>query len=96
MKLDNPAMQVAGQIFYVNQAIERGLEKVSEERKLEIQYEDFCQNPEKYYYLLREKLRKQNYEISDKYCGEKEFNITRKKMDLEIEASYREFMKSFA
>lgn len=77
MQLDDPAIQVAGQISCTNDAIEKALENVAEERKIEIQYEDFCKEPETYYHLLRAKLDRQGFPIAEKYCGESGFRITR-------------------
>lgn len=36
--------QVAGQIYYINRAVERGFSGIPEANKLNIQYEDFCES----------------------------------------------------
>lgn len=92
MKLSDPVMQAAGQVYFINQAIERALKRVSDERKMEVQYEQFCENPEKYYHILWEKLNRQGYEISKKYFGESRFEITRKEVKPEIERGYSKFV----
>lgn len=38
----DPVTQAAGQVYFINQAIEQGLATVNESRKLVVQYEDFC------------------------------------------------------
>lgn len=93
LQYDDPAMQVAGQLYYSNQAIENGLKDVAWERKLEMTYEDFCENPGRFYYLLTERLKAQGYVISDQYCGEEAFQITGAKNTLEIQKSYSAFME---
>lgn len=93
LEFDDPVMQAAGQAYYINQALDKSLASVSEERKLEIQYEDFCADPESYYYILRDKLLSQGYEISDVYCGEKEFAVTREDYDERIKKGYMRFLE---
>lgn len=93
LKYEEPAMQAAGQVYYINKRIEESLKNVSEERKMEVKYEDFCENPEKYYFELREKLLKQGYEISNAYCGEKKFFVTRGECSQKIRDSYQKFME---
>lgn len=93
LKLEDPAMQAAGQIYYINQAVEGGLQNVSEERKMEICYEDFCDNPKHYYQLLCEKLKKQGFQISDRYCGAERFQVSRKQTEERILQGYQKFME---
>jgi len=90
--IEDPEEQIAGQLFYINKAIQDGLKNVSEERKMEMRYEDFCQNPEKYYNILRGKIRGQGYEISSEYHGEKQFKITRNEDLSQIQDKYNRFL----
>lgn len=92
LKIENPVRQVSGQIYYINKAIEKALEKIPTERKLEIEYEDFCQNPEKYYFELKEKLEQQNCKISQVYIGENRFDNTKKEIDSDIKKQYDDFV----
>ncbi len=92
LKLEDPVMQAAGQRYYINRAVGNSLLNVSEERKLEIKYEDFCRNPEAVYQMLRDKLKKQGCDISETYQGQKSFTITRDKVAPEIKEGYRKFM----
>ncbi len=41
----NPVLQAAGQVTYINKAVSAGMSRVSEERKLVVDYERFCANP---------------------------------------------------
>lgn len=92
LSIDDPIVQMAGQIHYNNQAIESALKKVSEERKVEILYEEFCENPAIYYDSLRKKLQIQGFEISEIYRGENKFDLTRKKYEPDIEEGYQTFL----
>lgn len=92
-KIKNPIKQVAGQIYHGNQAIQEGINLVAENRKMTVEYEDFCKNPEKYYKQIVEKLAKQGCKINPIYKGEKQFKITRKSIDPEIEKVYKEYIE---
>lgn len=94
LKIHNPIEQIAGQIYYNNKAICEALSNVSEDRKIEIQYEDFCENPLAVYNSLREKLKIQGYSISETYCGEMQFGLTRKDADLKIIEGYNKFINN--
>lgn len=73
----SPYEQVAGQIFYINKAVEEGLETVAEHKKLTINYEEFCHNPEGFFDELVEKLGKNNCVLDGDYIGPKMFSVTR-------------------
>lgn len=92
-KIENPIKQVAGQIYHANQAIQESLDKVAEDRKLIVEYEDFCENPEKYYVQMVDKLAVQDCKISSVYKGEKQFKATRKSINPEIKRCYEEYLK---
>lgn len=70
-----PEMQAAGQVHYINEAVSRGLEKVDESRKLFVQYEKFCEEPEIYFNELIKKLGLGN----KRYTGPSKFSATRKR-----------------
>lgn len=92
-KIKNPAKQVAGQIYHINHAIQIGLNQVAEDKKMTIEYEDFCENPEKYYLQIVKKLAEQGCEINPVYKGESQFKITRESIDPEIEKAYKEYLE---
>lgn len=52
----DPINQVAGQVHYINRAVSNGLANVAEQRKLVVQYEDFCAAPRKVFESLCEKI----------------------------------------
>ncbi len=71
----DPITQSAGQLHYINEAVVKGLQSVSESRKLVVQYEDFCRNPREVFDELVMKL-----DLSGKkytYRGESFFNRSR-------------------
>lgn len=90
-QIEDPVKQMAGQVYYINNAIKKSLKNVSDERKIEIQYEEFCENPKRFYYLLRKNLMLQGYSISEEYRGEDKFEIKRREKNSEIEQYYKMF-----
>ncbi|GAB1234024.1 sulfotransferase [Ferrigenium sp. UT5] len=72
MTLD-PVSQVAGQVHHINRAVSIGLSGVAEQRKLVVQYEDFCAAPRRVFEELAEKLMMSN----ENYIGPERFKITR-------------------
>lgn len=55
LKEMDPLHQAAGQVHFISRALEKGMGLLPEARKLVVDYEDFCRNPES---VLRELLRK--------------------------------------
>ena len=76
----NPYEQAAGQVHFINQAVEDGLKDVPEHKKITINYEDFCNDPKSFYDLLVEKLNIQGYSTEQPYDGEASFSLTRKEI----------------
>jgi len=74
----NPYEQVAGQIYYINKAVEKGLAKIKEHKKITVQYEDFCDNPKKFYDDLCSKLELNNFKVTTNYNLSEKFEVTRK------------------
>ncbi len=88
--------QIAGQVFYTNKEIEDGLKDVPVSKKIAIQYEDFCDNPELYYNNLRKKYKTNGYNLPEYYSANKEFDNTNKiklskKEVLRLEKAYQYF-----
>jgi hypothetical protein len=77
----NPYEQVAGQIYYINKAVNEGLERIPENNKLIIPYEDFCDKPENYFYLFNDKLKNLGYSTKVLYSGPKKFQLSRLKVE---------------
>jgi hypothetical protein len=68
-----PIVQVAGQVHCINRAVTRGLSAVDESRKLVVQYEEFCADPQKVFEDLTEKLSM----TGSQYSGPATFSQTR-------------------
>jgi hypothetical protein len=69
----DPITQSAGQLHYINKAVTQGMAVVDEPRKLVVQYEDFCQDPQKVFGQL---VRKLNL-INTNYSGPAQFKVAR-------------------
>lgn len=91
LEIENPVAQAAGQVYYIQKEIERALKSVSENRKLVVEYEEFCKEPEAVYHEIRKKLLSQRYEISASYSGEKSFSVTKKDTEERIKKGCDEF-----
>lgn len=48
--------QAAGQLYYIDKAVSRGMSTVTEDRKLIVRYEDLCSQPHEVFERLLEKL----------------------------------------
>jgi hypothetical protein len=90
--IENPAEQIAGQLYYINQAIETGLENVEERKKVIVEYEDFCNEPHKYYHILQEHLAEQGCDIAKNYRGFRKFEVSRTQAGTEIYEAHLKFM----
>jgi hypothetical protein len=69
----DPVTQVIGQVIYTNDAIERGLENISEDRKLSIDYQYLCTSPNEVVSNLLTLLNKKGYEL--KVAGKKRIMV---------------------
>ena len=83
IKIQDPVKQTAGQIYYINKAVQTALSKIDEDKKVVVDYENFCNDPKSYYDEIISKLKKQGYSISSNYIGAKSFNVTRTKVSNE-------------
>ncbi len=93
LKKLSPYEQVAGQIYYINKAVEKGLSNVVEHKKMTVHYEEFCDNPQVFYKLICEKLSDNGFKVDQPYSGQKRFEITRAKVDdKKILDGYRAFL----
>lgn len=78
LKKLNPYEQVAGQIHYINKAVENSLTNVAEHKKMTVNYEDFCAAPTEVYELLCKKLMQNDYKVEGEYGLQGSFEITRR------------------
>lgn len=69
----DPITQASGQVHYINRAVEKGMDTVDENRKLIVQYEEFCADPG---YLFNQLTQKLGLSVS-KYTGPEKFDLTR-------------------
>ena len=74
LKSLNPYSQVAGQIYFINNAITKQLKKMDERYWLSIDYSALCESPEIIYSQIVSKLRKMDFAIENNYRGPKSFN----------------------
>lgn len=74
LKSLDPITQVTGQVFYINKAIEAGLRKIEESRKLAVGYEEFCRSPQAVFEQIKQKL---GLEGDYPYQGAAGFDLTR-------------------
>jgi hypothetical protein len=72
----DPVLQAAGQVACINRAVEQGLAAVTVERKIIVQYEQFCEKPESVFNDLAEKLNIQGYAVNTPYTGAGKFSPT--------------------
>ena len=77
----DPHEQAAGQVYYINKAINEGLEGVVENKKLTVQYEEFCNNPKSVFSMLVGKLANYGYIVPDQYTQESKFDVSRTSID---------------
>jgi len=89
-----PLEQASGQISCINRALDRGLAKVDEHRKLTVEYEEFCENPGRVFSVLRTRLESQGYSSCAKYTGAPSF-VARNRIDLS-KAEVRKIWKVYS
>lgn len=71
----DPISQAAGQLHYINTALEKGMATIEESKKIIVQYEDFCQNPT---LIFNQLLKILNYPTNKyHYNGPNQFKLSR-------------------
>ncbi len=73
-KLDDPIEQVAGQVYFKNKIVEKGLSQIPPSRWLQVDYDDFCRAPGQVFRQIQEKYRQQGYPADWEYRGPQEFH----------------------
>lgn len=76
LKGKSPAHQVAGQVRYIDEAIQNGLMEAGKERVVDVQYEEFCREPEMCWQRLCDRLASAGYKIEIPYTGPLGFETT--------------------
>ena len=69
----DPIRQVAGQVFYKNKAVREGLAEIDETKYIDVDYEEFCENPEKTFQELKRIYGQQGTQIDEEYKGPPRF-----------------------
>jgi len=69
LKSLNIYKQLSGQVYFTNQAIEKGLMKVSKSQKITVKYEDFCIDPIKFWDKLNNRFNKLGFTLHKNYNG---------------------------
>lgn len=95
LRMDDPFKQAAGQIYHINQAIQKGLETVDDNRKMIVEYEDFCTDPSKYYKQLVDVLSTQGCDIKREYNGVSCFHLSRINVDSKLSSCYDEYVRDY-
>ncbi|WP_394200845.1 sulfotransferase [Shewanella waksmanii] len=86
--------QVAGQIYYINKAVDNGLSAVCSTKKLQVSYEVFCQDPKTVYQQVHNKLAGLGCVLPKDYIGQSQFEISRKLVtDPSILLAYNRFWR---
>jgi hypothetical protein len=91
-----PYTQVAGQVYFTNRNIDKGMRQLSENRQLKISYEDFCKDPVGFFKAINQKFNEQGVDVDWVYQGPAAFtcqNIlrTKKKVANKIMNAYKRF-----
>jgi hypothetical protein len=76
LKERNPYEQVAGQVYFTNQAISKGLGQICEERWMSVRYEELCERPASVFSAIKEKYQKQQHRVDWSYDGPETFTCT--------------------
>ena len=71
----SPIEQVTGQVFYTNQAIQKGLESINPDNVISIKYEDFCEAPAKVFELIKYHFSLLGNPLNVNYQGPKHFEV---------------------
>jgi Sulfotransferase family len=86
----DPVTQSAGQLYYINKAVSRGMSSVTTERKLVVQYEEFCADPGAVFQQLIERL-----DLERRTCpGPERFELSRNH-DLSRREAIQEALSKF-
>jgi hypothetical protein len=72
--------QIAGQVYYTNKKLEKEIEKIPDNNKILIEYEQFCADPDSYFFKLQAIYDKFNVNITNaggnvKFISQNNFNI---------------------
>ncbi|MCK0152856.1 sulfotransferase [Alcanivorax sp. S6407] len=72
----SPLESVAGQIAAIDHAVDSGVSGLPSHKKLTIQYEDFCNNPESYFQDILKKLPESDFGLNGDLCYQGEISFS--------------------
>ena len=72
----DPYHQIAGQVYYTNEAVARGLGAIEEKRFVRVNYETFCRDPRVTYSEILDALAARGWQTDDTYSGPTSFSPT--------------------
>ena len=73
LKTRNVYFQLAGQVYYTNEHIQKALHKIQPGRSFSISYEKFCEAPEAHYQKIVSLLLSNGYDTDQPYTGPASF-----------------------
>lgn len=92
----DPIKQIAGQVFFKNMAVKEGLSKINSLQYLEVEYEEYCNNPRNVFMKIKRKYQEygiffdREYKGPDRFDSANTIRLTAKETKEIIEA-YAEF-----
>lgn len=66
--------QIAGQVYYTNNAILEELFNIPDNNKIELEYKEICKNPKKQFHNIQEKYKNLGFIIENSYNGPSKFD----------------------
>jgi len=95
LKNRSPIEQVVGQVYFTQKAIKEGLKNIPDKNKIEITYENFCNNPDLLLNELKQKFNKleSNFELPN--LNSNSFNINKTALTKEEEKKYNIALKKY-
>jgi hypothetical protein len=73
LKEKEPMSQVAGQVYYTNRAIKKGLSAIGASRWIEIKYESLCRSPQSIWKRISALMIQNGYHLDPQYNGPRKF-----------------------
>lgn len=97
LKARGPYEQVAGQVYFTNQAISKGLDQINSDRWMKVNYEEFCKDPATVFSTIKDKFIKQNCTVDWNYTGPETFECKNQiRLSEEAARQISEAYKTFA
>jgi len=78
LKACGPYEQVAGQVYFTNEGISKGLQQISRDRWMTVHYEEFCKDPAAVFSTIKDKFIKQDCMLDWHYKEPETFECSNK------------------